>query len=296
MNTLTTVTGRELTPAEKAEQLKAIESRIEVSLCSAYEKIVEVGRCLIAAKDQKLVPHGEWEAWLNRVCGMNERQAQRWMQIAREVPEGTYLSRLGISKMRMVLALPEAEREPIAKKAVEEGLDVKALKKEIALQRERAEAAEAKQKDLAAFAQREDRRVKELEQRLNEALNATRETGISAEAAKQIEDLKRKLTDAQTLARVQSEKRQAAQAELVAIKQAQSAKQSPDGAKLEAAEFLSAARQFIQVAGLVPHMGRAFAGMGETEKRAWREGVEMLCTWARAAERALDTVEGTVEA
>ena len=290
------ITRRELTPAEKAEQLKAIESRIEVCLCSAYEKIVEVGRCLIAAKEQKLVPHGEWEAWINRVCGMNERQAQRWMQIAREVPEGTYLSRLGISKMRMVLALPEPEREPMARKAVEEGLDVKALKKEIALQRSRAEAAEAKQKDLAEFAQREDRRVKELEQRLNEALNATREHGISAEAAKQIEDLKRKLTDAQTMARVQSEKRQAAQQELLAMKQAASAKQSTSGGNLEAVEFLAAARQFIQVAGLVPHMGRAFAAMDEGEKRAWREGVEMLTTWGRAAARALDTVEGTVEA
>ena len=195
-----------LTPAQRAERLSALEARIEVNLCSAYEKIVEVGRCLLAAKEQKLVPHGQWEAWVTKTTGMNERQAQRWMQIAREVPEGSYLSRLEVGKMRMILALPEEQREPLARKTVEEDIDTKTLKAEIRRLKGEVEKAEGETRRVREFAQAEDRRVKELEIKLHEALEKKNAGGISPEAQAVIDKLNRQLEDAKVLAKVQAEK------------------------------------------------------------------------------------------
>ena len=284
-----------LTPAQKAERLSALEARIEVNLCSAYEKIVEVGRCLLVAKEQKLVPHGQWEAWVTRVTCMNERQAQRWMQIAREVPEGSYLSRLEVGKMREILSLPEPEREPLARKVVEEGIDTKTLKAEIRKLKGQLEQAETETRQARNFAQLEDRRVKALELKLHEALEKKSAGGISPEAQAVIDKLNHQLEDAKVLAKVQAEKRQKAQQELLELKQRGSDK--PEGAPgLTSAEFLAAARQFILTAGLMPHMGGELARASAREREAWRQGLTMIEDWARAAHVALNTVEGTVEA
>lgn len=284
-----------LTPAQRAERLSALEARIEVNLCSAYEKIVEVGRCLLAAKEQKLVPHGQWEAWVTKTTGMNERQAQRWMQIAREVPEGSYLSRLEVGKMREILSLPEPEREPLARKVVEEGIDTKTLKAEIRRLKGEVEKAEGETRRVREFAQAEDRRVKELELKLHDALETKSAGGISPEAQAVIDKLNRQLEDAKVLAKVQAEKRQKAQQELLELKQRGSDK--PEGAPgLTSVEFLAAARQFILTAGLMPHMGAELARASAREREAWRQGLEMVEGWARGARVALTTVEGTVEA
>ena len=283
-----------LTPAQKAERLSALEARIEVNLCSAYEKIVEVGRCLLAAKEQKLVPHGQWEAWVTKTTGMNERQAQRWMQIAREVPEGSYLSRLEVGKMRMILALPEEQREPLARKTVEEDIDTKTLKAEIRKLKGEVEQAQAETRIAKGYAENSDKRVRELEVKLDRAVRSS-SGGISPEAQKQIDRLKIQLADAKTLAQVQAEKRQKAQQELLELKQKGS--DSADGKPgLTSVEFLAAARQFILTAGLMPHMGAELARASAREREAWRQGLEMVEGWARGARVALTTVEGTVEA
>ena len=284
-----------LTPAQKAERLSALEARIEVNLCSAYEKIVEVGRCLLAAKEQKLVPHGQWEAWVARVTGMNERQAQRWMQIAREVPEGSYLSRLEVGKMREILSLPEPEREPLARKVVEEGIDTKTLKAEIRRLKGEVEKAEGETRRVREFAQAEDRRVKELELKLHDALEKKSAGGISPEAQKQIDRLKIQLADAKTLAQVQAEKRQKAQQELLELKQAKANGQDLKQAEgLTYEEFAGAVGQLLSKCGAMPQMGREFATMNGADKRRWQQWLETLTKWVLGAQKALDTWEGSV--
>ena len=286
-----------LTPAQRAERLSALEARIEVNLCSAYEKIVEVGRCLLAAKEQKLVPHGQWEAWVTKTTGMNERQAQRWMQIAREVPEGSYLSRLEVGKMRMILALPEEQREPLARKTVEEDIDTRTLKAEIKRLKGDLEQAENETRRVRDFAQSEDRRVKELEQKLHDALEKRSAGGITPEAQAVIDKLNRQLADAKTLAQVQAEKRQKAQQELLELKQAkangQDLKQS-EGLTYE--EFAGAVGQLLSTCGAMPQMGREFATMNGGEKRRWQQWLETLTKWVLGAQKALDTWEGSVSA
>ena len=100
--------------------LANIERRIAYHIQGAYSNVIEVGRCLIEAKESGLVPYGQWEAWVNRVAGMNERSAQRLMKAAREVAPESAMAKLPISKIQAILALPEPQREAVAEKAVEE--------------------------------------------------------------------------------------------------------------------------------------------------------------------------------
>ena len=93
-----------------------IETNIERCRDTAAENIVEIGRWLIRAKEEGIVPHGEWTAWVAMHAGMNERTAQRAMQFARELPEGSALARLGTAKISSLLMLPPEEREDAAKR------------------------------------------------------------------------------------------------------------------------------------------------------------------------------------
>ena len=87
--------------------LQNIERRIALHMQGAYANILEVGRCLIEAKEANVVPHGQWEAWGQRTAGMSERSAQRLMQAAREVSPESAMAKLPISKIQAILALPD---------------------------------------------------------------------------------------------------------------------------------------------------------------------------------------------
>lgn len=91
-----------------------IETNLEQCRDSAARSFVEIGRWLNAAKAEGVVEHGEWGAWVAQHAGMNERTAQRCMQAARELPPGSALERLGMTKIRALLTLPAGEREQAA--------------------------------------------------------------------------------------------------------------------------------------------------------------------------------------
>ena len=94
---------------------------------------IGIGRTLNEAKEAGAVPHGEWETWVERVTGLTIRQAQKCMQAAREIKDGSELARLEMSKAIMLLGsgLEEEEREELARKSTEEGGTVKQLRAEI---------------------------------------------------------------------------------------------------------------------------------------------------------------------
>ena len=98
-------------------ELKAIETRIAIHVSEARRNFLEVGLCLNEAKDRGLVAHGEWEDWVRRNTGLSERNAQRLMKAAREVPAGSTLARLDMGKVIEILKLPEPEREDMATRA-----------------------------------------------------------------------------------------------------------------------------------------------------------------------------------
>ena len=133
--------------AENRSALDIVRRRteIEVSLerCrdAAAENIVEIGRWLNRAKAENVVPHGEWGAWINEHAGMNERTAQRAMQIARELPEGSPLARLGVAKISSLLTLPAAEREEAAARMEADRISSREVESQVkAMRAERDEA------------------------------------------------------------------------------------------------------------------------------------------------------------
>lgn len=95
---------------------REIELHIEMNRDAAAGSLLEVGRWLNAAKDEGVVPHGEWTAWVAEHAALGERTAQLWMQAARELPEGSSLAALGTAKLRSLMALPAGEREEFAQR------------------------------------------------------------------------------------------------------------------------------------------------------------------------------------
>lgn len=104
----------EMIVQEMTARRQQIEMRIEMHRDSAAGSLLEVGRWLNAAKDERVVPHGQWTAWVKEHAWMNERTAQKWMQAARELPEGSPLARLEITKIQSLMLLPAEEREEFA--------------------------------------------------------------------------------------------------------------------------------------------------------------------------------------
>ena len=107
---------------EKAARRAQIEMHIEMHRDSAAGSLLEVGRWLNSAKEEGVVPHGQWSAWVAEHAAMNERTAQKWMQAARELPEGSPLARLGISKIQSLMMLSSGEREEFAERIGAESL------------------------------------------------------------------------------------------------------------------------------------------------------------------------------
>ena len=60
--------------------LMDIEVRIQMHFREATMNLVDVGRCLCEAKDRGLVPHGQWESWVEYQTGMKIQKAQRLMR------------------------------------------------------------------------------------------------------------------------------------------------------------------------------------------------------------------------
>ena len=121
--------------------LANIEYRISVHMQGTYREILAVGRCLVEAKEAGLVPHGQWEEWVRRNTGMSERQAQRLMQAARNVQTGSAMESLPISKIQVILSLPEPEREAMAEQAASEDMSLRELQEEVRRQKQLADEA-----------------------------------------------------------------------------------------------------------------------------------------------------------
>lgn len=129
----------------------------------AGEAILEIGRCLIEAKEQ--LAYGAWGSWLTEQVEFSERQAQRFMRLANEWSNPTALSDLGATKALSLLALSPAERDDFIAEAHSVNgtektvIDMSARELEKAI-REREEARAEQKAAEAACAQMEaDMRV-----------------------------------------------------------------------------------------------------------------------------------------
>ena len=117
----------------RALTLADYEARIHLYKEQIGTGYIGIGRTLIEAKEAKVVPHGQWEAWVTETTGLTARQAQRCMQAATEIRDGSAMARLEMSKALMLLGsgLDEEAREQIAEKAANEGATVKELREQL---------------------------------------------------------------------------------------------------------------------------------------------------------------------
>lgn len=103
---------------------------------------MDIGDRLTEAK--KLVPHGEWEAYVRERCGLNPRTAQTYMQMAANREKAQTFADLPFSKALALLALPEGQAEAFTAEHNPEELSTRQLKDQIkAFQEKLAEAADA---------------------------------------------------------------------------------------------------------------------------------------------------------
>ena len=109
------------------------EARIHLYKEQIGTGYIGIGRTLNEAKAAQVVPHGQWEDWVTKTTGLTPRQAQRCMQAATEIKDGSAMARLEMSKALLLLGsgLDEEAREEIAEKAVEEGATVKELREQL---------------------------------------------------------------------------------------------------------------------------------------------------------------------
>lgn len=280
--------------------LKEIEYKISVHMNGAYRELLAVGHCLIEAKEAKLVPHGCWEEWVRKNTGFTERQAQRLMQAAKAVHEGSAMENLPISKIQVILTLPEPEREAVAEKAVKEDMSLRQLQDEV--KRQKGEAykqtrlAEQAKADAAALAETHKREIAEIIAKKNAEIEAARKDADrkpDLEMAKEIERLKFELQDAEKYAEEQAEKRQQMQREMLNLQMASKRSTGEKATGLTVNDLAAAVRTFIGSVGVLPHMGAAIANMDDSARDEIRMYLMMIQNWEDGVRKALDGfVEG----
>ncbi len=130
--------------SEGLRPLNVIEASITLHKEQATRGFLGIGRDLIDAKAQ-IGQHGQWMPWLEKM-GFNQSTANKYMQVARAVSEGSALEGLSFTQIAALLALPAGEREAFV---LENGVADKSgaeIKKLIAerdqLKKERDEARE----------------------------------------------------------------------------------------------------------------------------------------------------------
>lgn len=116
--------------------LPQLEKEIKIYLGKTAQNIIEVGKRLTQAKS--LVQHGEWRSWLENNFTLDERTAQRFMQISERFSgKSVDVDVFKPSQLTEMLALPDAEetRSFIEQKAAEgtpvSDMSIKTLRKEL---------------------------------------------------------------------------------------------------------------------------------------------------------------------
>lgn len=303
--------SRDMIPVEegnaivRAERLTVIENRLHNNVERVYESMLDIGRCLNQAKDEKLVPHGEWEAWVQQHARLSPRNAQRAMKAAREYSKATTLSHLEFSKLYALLALPADEREEFAEEVGADELTVKQLNEAIEARKaaEREREAEKKRRETLESEMRKQEadaaaecatlfaEKTALEQQLAEARN---DIATNAE----IERLQGELEELEDEVERRANAESRAKAELLRL-QSQIARGETGNAKsgdgLTPDELGEITRAFIGRAAVLPHMRAQLSACDHNTRAIYRAQVEMVADWCERSLRALESASVEVE-
>jgi chromosome segregation ATPase len=306
----------------RALTLADYEARIHLYKEQIGVGYIGIGRTLLEAKEAKVVPHGQWEAWVTQTTGLTARQAQRCMQAATEIKDGSAMARLEMSKALMLLGsgLDEEAKEQIAQRAVDEGATVKELRERIKQQQQELKTAQriaadetgrvtkAKLEALDAKEAADSLRCSlEAKQKENESLRGQLE-GVkeyvadqkaqaadrarqeaTAAARQQIEDLRADLEAAEA-----REEKRAAELEQLRHEHQQRAMEDARGlstSSLTGFDLAAAVRAFIGSAGVLPQMGSMLRACSAQERETIRQNIETVAAWVESARAALGVYE-----
>ena len=122
------------TPMMIAGEINAIKGQVR---SAAFSGAVEIGKRLNEAK--RLVPAGEWIAWLENNVSYSPRTAQNLMALAAEAQAGNTaaLEGLDYTKAVLLLSVPKEEREEFVQEHPVEDMSTRELQKEIAQLRQK---------------------------------------------------------------------------------------------------------------------------------------------------------------
>lgn len=278
-------------------RLAVIEYRIHEHMTNAAGHLLGVGQCLNEAKASGLVPHGEWEEWVRRNTGFTVRQAQRMMNAARQVPEGSILSQLPFSKIQACLQLPSAEdREAMAKRAQEEDLSLRELQAAVEQEKARADALEGEKKAQEADIMQLRARLKD-EREKSKALRgqarvaqegADIEARRTSNAEAEIARLKAELADAEQALEQQAGLRQQAQQELLNYKAQASTTPRAESAITLTPYVLAA--EICTFIGRVRSLPLNMKWSNNTDRKTAQNSLNDLLAWANDIQRELNKV------
>lgn len=246
---------------ELSKDLTTLEAEITVLKAQTAQNIIEIGRRLNEAK--KLVPHGEWELWLEERVDFSQSTATRFMKVAVEFPNLATSQDIGISKAFELLALPTETREAFIAEQPIDDMTVKELRKEI---RKRKSLEEQNKKlaqdysDLMSQAmkpsQRELEEIKLKEQRIKDLeKEAYRKTSEIMSLKEEIRKQQEKLPEYD-----RSQK-------LI----------------LDSGTFVVKVEKFIRDAGGLIYLAERIKELPAEEQRAFERAVDLIYNWSAQA-------------
>lgn len=171
---------------EAGRTIEAVTGEILALKAQAGEALLEIGKRLIEAKG--LLPHGNWLPWLETQVDFSERTAQNLMRIAREWENPQQLRILGVRKVLALLSLPPVERDEFMQENPPENMTAVELEKAIRERDEARENAHALEQERKKIAEELDIANKSAAL-LNNAAARERERADAAEArVKELEE------------------------------------------------------------------------------------------------------------
>ena len=305
--TLANTTKKDVSAIEGlAMEARALRNCIDVNMW-------QLARVFVEAKP--LVPHGEWEKWLEVNADCSVRTAQDMIAAFKRFGGKPQLENIGRSKAFKLLPLPEGAEEKFMQEHDVSSMSAREIEKAVKAareeEREKAKAdAEKQMEDLKA--QLSDSRgiaealriaVEDAEARAQAATQAAIDGAkdVSAQSAKlnaEAEKMRRELQDRDEMIAELQDQYNRVQIEYLNL-QSTVAKGDAERAPADqlTPEVLAAAvRSFIGATARMPHMRTAFAMMDDEKKEEYSILLETIETWAKGSREALETTgaEGTV--
>lgn len=290
--------------------VRGYEAQLQVYKDQVVGGFLGIGRVLNEAQASGAVPRGEWVAWVEAHSGMGIRKAQRCMQAAREIPDGSAMAALGMTKAVMLLdsGMDENERESMAAQA--ESMTTRQLEAAIKQAKEEAQKEAKREAANQMAAEREElskRFAREFEKVQQDAAdridNDTKRMRAELEAAKQenarlaaiggdrdkllqeIEDLEDSLQDSE-----QARRAAVQQLNMAKTEAAQARDFANEGVRYEAVPLdgmmvKQAVSTFMGVVGDLPYI-RPNGSEWETA----RASVQQVLDWAQRSLDAMNIV------